>query len=88
VLKRMVEVLLKKKVLDEPIEIEDLVILEEYPTVEEDYEIVKIKAKEKPLKKALLKLLKKAKYNPKYLEELIDVNKVKRDINYRRYGLF
>ena len=84
----MVEVLLKKKVLDEPIEIEDLVILVEYPTVEEDYEIVEVKLEEKPLKKALSKLLKKAKYNAKYLEEMVDVNKVKRDIHYRRYGLF
>ena len=84
----MVEVLLKKKVLDKLLEIEDLVILEEYPTVDEDYEILKVKVEEKPLKKALSKLLKKSKYNAKYLEEMVDVNKVKRDIHYRRYGLF
>lgn len=84
----MVEVLLKKKALEEPIELEELIILEELPTAEEDYEIVKVKLEEKPLKKALSKLLKKAKYNAKYLEEMVDVNKVKRDIHYRRYGLF
>lgn len=84
----MVEVLLKKKVLEDLLEIEDLVILEEYPTVDEDYEILKVKVEEKPLKKALSKLLKKSKYNAKYLEEMVDVNKVKRDIHYRRYGLF
>ncbi|MFW9894473.1 MAG: hypothetical protein ACFFDB_18760 [Promethearchaeota archaeon] len=84
----MVEVLLKKKALEEPVEFEDLVILEELPSVEEDYEIVKIKVEEKPLKKALSRLMKKAKYNAKYLEEMVDVNKVKRNLNYRRYALF
>ncbi len=47
-----------------------------------------VKLEEKPLKKALSKLLKKAKYNTKFLEETVDVNKVKRNIHYRRYGLF
>jgi ribosomal protein L22 len=84
----MVEVLLKKKVLEELIELEDFVILEELTTVEEDHEMVKVELEEKPLKKALLKLLKKAKYNAKYLEEMVDVNKVKRNILYRNYRLF
>ena len=84
----MVEVLLKKRVLEEPIEFEDFIVLEELPTVVEDHEMVKIKLEKKPLKKALSKLLKRAKYNAKYLEEMVDVNKVKRDIHYRRYGLF
>ena len=84
----MVEVLFEKRNLDEPIELEDLIILEEFPPVEEDYEIVKVKLEEKPLKKALSKLLKKAKYNSKYLEETVNINKVKRNIHYRRYGLF
>ena len=84
----MVEVLFEKRTLDEPIELEDLIILEEFPTVEEDYEMVEVKLEEKPLKKALLKLLKKAKYNSKYLEETVNINKVKRNIHYRRYGLF
>ncbi len=84
----MVEVLLKKKVLEDLIELEDFLILDELTTVEEDHEMVKVKLEEKPLKKALLKLLKKAKYNAKYLEEMVDVNKVKRNIHYRNYGLF
>ena len=84
----MVEVLFEKRNLDEPIELEDLIILEEFPPVEEDYEIVKVKLEEKPLKKALSKLLKKGKYNSKYLEETVNINKVKRNIHYRRYGLF
>lgn len=84
----MVEVLLKKKVLEELIELEDFVILEELTTVEEDHEMVKVELEEKSLKKALLKLLKKAKYNAKYLEEMVDVNEVKRNILYRNYRLF
>jgi len=71
---RIAEVLLKKNVLKDLIELEDLVIIKELSTVQEDYEMVKVKLEEKPLKKALLKMLKKAKY----LEEIVDVNKVKR----------
>ncbi|MFW9822502.1 MAG: hypothetical protein ACFFE4_06185 [Candidatus Thorarchaeota archaeon] len=82
----MVEVLLKRKTLEEPVKFEDLVVLEEFPSVEEDY--VKVKVEEKPVKKALSRLMKKAKYNAKYLEEMVDVNKVKRNLNYRRYALF
>jgi hypothetical protein len=88
VIERMVEVLLKKKALEDLFEIEDLVILEELPTVEEGYELVKVKLEKKPLKKALSKLFKKAKYNAKYLEEMVEVNKIKRNIHYRNYGLF
>jgi hypothetical protein len=50
--------------------------------------ITRVKAEEKPVKKALLKLLKKAKYNAKYLEEKIPVENIKRNLNYRNYGLF
>jgi len=84
----MVEVLLKKKVHEDQIELVDFIVLEDLPTVEEDYEMVNDKLEEKPLKKSLSKLLKKAKYNAKYLEEIVGVNKVKRNIHYRRYGLF
>lgn len=84
----MVEVLIKRKALEEPKESEFLIFLEELPAVEEDHEIVKAKIVEKPLKKALSKLLKKSKYNPKYLEEMKDVSRVPRDVYYRRYGLF
>ncbi len=84
----MVEVLLKKKVHEDQIELEDFIVLEDLPTVEEDYEMVNVKLEEKPLNKSLSKLLKKAKYNAKYLEETVEVNKVKRNIHYRRYGLF
>ncbi|GAH39611.1 unnamed protein product [marine sediment metagenome] len=82
----MVEVLLKKKVHEDQIELVDFIVLEDLPIVEE--EMVNDKLEEKPLKKSLSKLLKKAKYNAKYLEEIVGVNKVKRNIHYRRYGLF
>ena len=84
----MVEVLLKKKVHEDQIELVDFIVLEDLPTVEEDYEMVNVKLEEKPLNKSLSKLLKKAKYNAKFLEETVEVNKVKRNIHYRRYGLF
>ncbi len=48
---------------------------------------VEIKAKEKPGKKALLKLLKKGKYNAKYLEELVSINNVRRMVHYRNLGV-
>ncbi len=84
----MVQVLVKRKEFEEPFEIEHVIILEELPAIEEDYTIVRVKAEEKPVKNALLKLLKKAKYNAKYLEEKIPVDKIRRNIHYRNYGNF
>jgi len=84
----MVEVLLKKKVHEDQIELENFIVLEDLPTAEEDFEMESVKLEEKPLKIALSKLLKKAKYNTKFLEETVDMNKVKKNIHYRRYGLF
>ena len=82
----MVQVLIKKKDLEQPLVIKDVINLEELLAIEEDYEIVQVKAEEKPVKKALLKLMKKAKYNAKYLEEKIPVEKIRRNIYYRNYG--
>ncbi|MFX1325840.1 MAG: hypothetical protein ACFE8N_12880 [Promethearchaeota archaeon] len=84
----MVQVLVKKKDLKEPFEIAELVILEELPAKEEEYEIVRVKAEEKSIKKALLKLMKKAQYNAKYLEESISVEKIRRNVHYRNSGLY
>ena len=84
----MVQVYIKKKELEEPFKIDEVIILEELPAIEEDYAITRVKAEEKPVKKALLKLLKKSKYNAKYLEEKIPVENIKRNLNYRNYGLF
>ncbi|MFX0028698.1 MAG: hypothetical protein ACFE8B_05785 [Candidatus Hermodarchaeota archaeon] len=84
----MVQVYVKKKNLEEPFKIAELIVLKELPAKKEDYEVVRLKAAEIPIKKALLKLIKKAKYNAKYLEERIPVSNVKRNIHYRNTGLF
>jgi len=84
----MVQVLIKRKELEEPFVLEDLIILEELPAIEDDYAIVRVKAEEKPVKKALLKLLKKAKYNAKYLEGKIPVEKIRRNIHTRNYAVY
>ncbi|MHA1915603.1 MAG: hypothetical protein ACW986_16610 [Promethearchaeota archaeon] len=75
----MVQVLDKKKELDEIIIIE----IEELPATEEIHKVVELKTERKPIKKALLKLFRKAKYNAKYLEELTPVNDVKSNIESR-----
>jgi len=78
----MVQVLERKeiKVL---MDLEEL-SLEKLPVVEEKQEI----PEEKPVKKGLLKFLKKSKYNPKYHEELIPVEKVRDKTHYINYGVF
>ncbi len=83
----MVEVVVKKKALEEPFKIEEIIILEELPPIEGEFEVVKVKAEEKPIKRALSKLLKKARYNAKYLEEVFNIENLKRNIHYRNYGL-
>ena len=84
----MVEVIVKKKALEKPFKVKEIIILEEFPPIEGEFEVVKVKAEKKPIKRALSKLLKKAKYNAKYLEEVFIVDSVKRNIHHRNYGLF
>ena len=87
----MVQVLIKKKELEKPFVLEDIIILEELPAIEKEHEVVRVKAEEKPVKKvkkAFLKLFKKAKYNAKYHEELIPVENLKRQMLYRHRGVF
>lgn len=84
----MVQVFIAKKVYEELTEVEKINIIEELPTGKEEYRRVTIKTEEKPFKKALLKLLKKAKYNVKYLEERIPIEKVRRNIHYRNTGFY
>jgi len=67
------------------IEIEQIV-LEELPV--EQKKIPFTLKEQKPVKKALLKLLKKGKYNAKYLEELVSPDAAKRNVHYRNYGYF
>lgn len=79
---------IKEPEIDMELELEKIIVLEELPAKDEQYEEVKIKAGKKRVKKALLKLFKKAKYNAKYLEETIPIEKVKREVPYRNHGVF
>ena len=84
----MVEILLKKKALEEPIELKEFFILEELPEIEEEYEIVRVKVEDKPIKRALRKLINKAKFNPKYMEETYTLDEAKRKTYLKTYGFF
>ena len=84
----MVQVFIEKKAHEEPMAVEKIIIIEELPTEKEQYKRITIKTEEKPFKKALLKLLKKAKFNAKHLEECIPINKVRRNIHYKNTGLY
>lgn len=85
----MVQVFIPKKAHEELLEVEKIIIIEELPIEkEEEYRRVTIKTEKKPFKKSLLKLLKKAKYNAKYLEERIPIEKVRRNIHYRNTGFY
>ena len=84
----MVQVFIEKKAHEEPMAVEKIIIIEELPTEKEQYKRITIKTEERPFKKALLKLLKKTKYNAKYLEDRIPLEKVKRNIHYRNTGLY
>ncbi len=64
----------------------EVVVLEEVPVKQELCEEAKPQEEQKPMKKALLKLLKKGKYNAKYLEDLVSPDAAKRNVNYRNYG--
>ena len=66
----------------------EVVVLEEVPVKQVLREVVEPQEEQKPVKKALLKLLKKGKYNAKYLEELVSPDAAKRNIHYRNYGYF
>ncbi len=81
----MEQVLLRKVEPELKFEVE---VLEEVPVKAELRELAKPQEEQKPVKKALLKLLKKGKYNAKYLEELVSPDAVKRNVNYRLYGHF
>ena len=64
----------------------EVVVLEEVPVKQVLREVVEPQEEQKPVKKALLKLLKKGKYNAKYLEELVSPDAAKRNVHYRNYG--
>ncbi len=81
----MEQVLLRK---NEPELKFEVVVLEEVPVKLELSEEAKPQEKQKKVKKSLLKLMKKSKYNAKYLEELVSPDTAKRNVNYRNYGYF
>ena len=81
----MAQVVFKKK--EPEIKLEE-VVLEEVHVKQDLRKEKKPQEKQKPFKKALLKLLKKGKYNAKYLEELVSPDAVKRNVYYRNYGHF
>lgn len=80
----MEQILLRKNEPEVKIE---FIILEELPVELEQPKEIEVKAKVKSGKKALLKLLKKGKYNAKYLEELVSIKDAGRMINYRDFGV-
>jgi len=66
----------------------EVVPLEEVVVKQELLEEAKLQEEQKPVKKALLKLFKKSKYNAKYLEELVSLDAAKRNVHYRNYRYF
>lgn len=79
----MEQVLLEK---EEPEFKFEVVVLEEVPVKQDLLVEVKPQEEQKPLKKALLKLMKKGKYNAKYLEELVSLDAARRNVYCRNYG--
>ncbi|MHA1477404.1 MAG: hypothetical protein ACTSPU_04315 [Promethearchaeota archaeon] len=66
----------------------EVAFLEEVVVKQELLEEAKLQEEQKPVKKALLKLFKKSKYNAKYLEELVSLDAAKRNVHYRNYRYF
>ena len=79
----MEQVLLRKDEAELKLEV---VVLEDVPVKLELSEEAKPEEKQKKVKKSLLKLMKKSKYNAKYLEELVSPDGAKRNVHYRNYG--
>ena len=58
--------------------------LEQEKTIDEEREI---KVYREPIKKQMLRLIKKARLNPKYLEEVISIRRLDYQRNFRNYGI-
>lgn len=84
----MVQVLEKEKNPEQGIELIEFIILEELPMEEVQVEELGVAQREKPVKKALLKLINKAKYNSKSLEETVPIEKVRNKIHFRSYAVY
>jgi len=81
----MAQVKEKKSIEKNCIDVEK-VILEMHPKQEASNQI--IKAEKKPFKTGILKLLKNAELNAKYLEETIPIKKVDYQQYWKIYGLY
>jgi hypothetical protein len=79
----MEQVLVRKE--DPELKLE-VVVLEEVQVKPDLLEEAKPQEEQKPVKKALLKLMKKGKYNAKYLEELVSPDAARRNVHYRNFG--
>ena len=66
----------------------EVVVLEEVSVKQELVEKAKPQEEQKQVKKALLKLLKKGKYNAKYLEELVSPDAARKNVYYNNYGSY
>ena len=86
----MVQVLEKDKenISKKRIILEEIIVFEELPMEEEQLEKAAIVKREKKPKKALLKLLKKAKYNANYLKDSISIDDVKYRIHFRNHAVY
>ena len=83
----MEQILVKKEVMKNVKQLEEIIILGKLKSELEYYELVKVTPQKKRLKKAILKILQKAQYNAKYHEETIPISNIKRNLNYRNYGV-
>ena len=81
----MVEVIVKKTAFEHLNDITEIVIMEELPEIKGEFEVVRVITKDNLVKKALVKLLKKVEFNPRYPEEKYGLKELKRDIYSRSY---
>lgn len=69
--------------------LEEIIILEELPVEVEQLEKPKVIEREEPCKRALLKLINKAKFNAKYLNETKRIEDVKNKLQHvRNYAVY
>lgn len=84
----MVQVFEKEKEPKYSILLEEIIIVEELPMEEEPFEEAIVVEREIALKKSLLKLLDKAKFNAKYLKDTRRIEDVKNKIHFRNYAVY
>ena len=84
----MVQVLERDKDHKYSIILEEIIVIEELPMEEKKHEEKLVAKREKPQKRALRKLLKKAKYNANYLREAKRIEDIKNRINVRNRAIY